>query len=394
MEGVADVPRDEAMDVAMEAIVERTEGRTPLQVARCPTAARFATEGRCGLLGVPQDAKRRRQEVVLAALCGVPMDQALRLSRGPLELEGIGTKADGYDFVYAGNYITMDEGVIRESCLSRMSVKETSALTESVQAQLDSATVRIETLSGSRVLVLVKSDEMVLAPGTPPGMIEDDARAFLPSGKKGEIARAIMDKASIVLSRMSINDVRLDLGENPATHLWLWGGGKPQKLKTFFGGKARKACILSQSWMARGFARLCGMDALSMENPWDEAGELEAVDVSDLQRRLKDVDFLLVYVEAPESPAAFGTAAEKVRLLERMDLHVLAPLVKALEGAGPCRVMLTGDGVVPSRATKIPVALWGEGVAADGVQHWDEAACADGELGIVDAEKAFETLTE
>jgi 2,3-bisphosphoglycerate-independent phosphoglycerate mutase len=104
------------------------------------------------------------------------MDEALRLSRGPLELAGTGAKADGYDFVYSGNYVTMDDNAIRENCLSRLSVKETAALTESVQALFDPAAVRLVTLAGSRVLLLVKSDEMALAPGTSPALVGDDVR--------------------------------------------------------------------------------------------------------------------------------------------------------------------------------------------------------------------------
>ncbi|MFH0908776.1 MAG: hypothetical protein V1929_08440 [bacterium] len=381
VEGVADVPRKEL------------EGRTPLAVARCPVATRLASEGRCGLLGVPGSDKHRRQEVLMAALCGVPMDEALHLNRGPLELAGTGAKSEGYDFVYAGNYVTMDEHAIRENCLSRLSVKETAALTESVQSHFDPAVVRFVTLAGSRVLVLVKSEEMALAPGTPPALVEDDARAFLPPGKRGELACTIMDRAAKALADVTINDVRLDLGENPATHLWLWGGGKPYAPKSILGGQARKGCVLTQSWMARGFARAFGMDVIPLEDPWAEDAEDSALDVAVVKGRLKETDFLLVFIEAPQKPAGYGTAAEKVRLLERMDLLVLAPLVEALAGTGPCRVLLTSDGVVPARADRVPAVLWGEGVAADAANHWDEASCGDGDFDVKSVEKAFGELT-
>ena len=382
VEGAADIPRKEL------------EGRTPLEVARCPVATRLATEGQCGLLGMAGSEKNRRQEVVTALLCGVPVDEALRLSRGPLELEGAGTKVDGYDFVYSGNFVTMDDHAIHENCLSRLSVKETSALAESVQSQFDPAAVRIVTLASSRVLALVKSEEMALAPGTPPALVGDDVRAFLPAGKRGELARTVMDRAAKALANVTINDVRLDLGENPATHLWLWGGGRPYASKSIFGGRPFKGCFLTQSWMARGFASASGMDVMTLDDPWAEDAESSAVDAAVLKQRLKDADFLLVFVEAPLRPAGYGTAAEKVRLLERMDLLVLAPLAEALEGLGPCRVLLTSDGVVPARPDRVPAVLWGEGVAADAAAHWDEASCAEGDLDVRSMEKAFEALVK
>ncbi len=382
VEGAADVPRKEL------------EGRTPLAVARCPVATRFAAEGRCGLLGMAGSEKHRRQEVVMASLCGVSMDEALRLSRGPLELAGTGAKADGYDFVYSGNFVTMDEHTIRENCLSRLSVKETAALAESVQSLFDPAAVRFVTLASSRVLVLVKSEEMMLAAGTPPALVGDDVRVCLPAGKRGELARTIMDRAAKALADVTINDVRLDLGENPATHLWLWGGGKPYEPKSMFGGQPRKGCVLTQSWMARGFAQACGMDVVLLDDPWAEDAESSAVDAATLKQRLVDSDFLLVLVEAPQRPAGYGTAAEKVRLLERMDLLVLAPLAEALKGLGPSRVLLTSDGVVPVRPDRVPAVLWGDGVTADAAEHWDEASCREGDLDVKSMEKVFGALTK
>ena len=381
VEGAADVPRKEL------------EGRTPLEVARCPAATRFATEGQGGLLGAAGGDKQRRQEVVMASLCGVPMEDAARLSRGALELEGTGAKPDGYDFVYAGNFVTMDDNVIRENCLARLSVKETAALAEAVQSSFDPASVRLVTLAGSRVLALVKSGEAQLAPGTPPALVGDDARAFLPAGKRGELARTIMDRAAKALADVTVNDVRLDLGENPATHLWLWGGGKPSTPQGVFGGRALKGCVLTQSWMARGFAGVCGMDVVPLDDPWSETADGAAFDVPALKQKMADADFLLVFIEAPQRPTGYGTAAEKVRLLERMDLLVLAPLAEALEGAGPCRVLLTSDGVVPARPDRVPAVLWGHGVAADAASHWDEASCGGGDLDVNSMEKVFEVLT-
>jgi 2,3-bisphosphoglycerate-independent phosphoglycerate mutase len=263
-----------------------------------------------------------------------------------------------------------------------------------VQALFDPAAVRFVTLAGSRVLALVQSHEMALAPGTPPALVGDDVRAFLPAGKRGELARTIMDRSAKALADVSVNDVRLDLGENPATHLWLWGGGKPHIPTVVFGGQPLKGCALTQSWMARGFAQSCGMTVMPLEDPWAEDADSSAVDAGALKQRLKESDFLLVFVEAPQRPTGFGTAAEKVRLLERMDLLVLAPLAEALQGLGPCRVLLTSDGVVPARPDRVPAVLWGDGVAADAAEHWDEASCGGGNLSVKSMAKVFEKLTE
>ncbi|MFL7809596.1 MAG: hypothetical protein AB8I80_13245, partial [Anaerolineae bacterium] len=47
---------------------------------------------------------------------------------------------------------------------------------------------------------------------------------YIGSGKD-TFLEEVLERSNEVLLKQTLNDVRLDLGENPANAVWLWGGG-------------------------------------------------------------------------------------------------------------------------------------------------------------------------
>ena len=374
-EGAADAPQREL------------EGRTPLQVARCPNAARLAREGRAGWLKAPAREEDHRSEVLLALLCGCSHPEALQLHRGPVEAAALEEDLRGYTHAFRANLVTLDGGQLRESRVGRLSLEETRLLTASVQDAFDPQQVRLLTAAPARVMVLVRSDQEILAPGLHPDLAEGDVELYLPQGKRGELVRRMLEASGRALQKATINDVRVDLGENPATHLWLWGGGR------FYQPGHRAGLVLSNSQLGRGLARLLGMGWHPLRDPWGEDASSLERNAALFAQSLQEADFLLVHVEAPREAGGYGGAVEKVRLLERVDLVLLGPLMRALEQARPCRVALTADNLlVPSgheAAGRAPVAVWRDGVDQGGVAHWDEPSCREGALGALAPEDLY-----
>lgn len=369
------------------------DGRTPLQVARCAAATRMASEGRCGMLGGAPAGGTPRVEAMLAALCGVPGADAWRLARGPLEAESAGADWSAYNYAYRGDFITLDGGVIRDSRLSKLSLQEAELLTRSVQGAFDPAAVRFLTLAPGHVVVLVKAEDTKLSPGQAPWAVEGEAEASLPPGRHGKLPRSIMAGAADVLARQTINDVRVDLGENPASALWLWGGGPRVELHERFGGRPLKAAMLTQSAMAAGLGRLLGMAVEPLPDPWVGQQPSDVLGAARWARLLKEHDLVVVYVEAP-SALLRGPATEKVRLLERMDLLLTAPLFDGVRRIKHRRVAMASlDTTVGEaereRPVRQPVLLWGAHVEPDAAPRWDEPACAAGALASVEPEALF-----
>jgi 2,3-diphosphopglycerate-independent phosphoglycerate mutase len=381
IEGAADVPRAEL------------DKRSPLEVARCPSATRLAVEGRGGLIAPQKPRFNGRHEIPLAIWSGTSPEDATAIGRGPLEWEDAAGDWGNFNYAYAGSFVTIDNGVLREPNLWQLSLEETRLLCTAIQEYFDPNEAKLLPISGGRVVVGLKAGGMP-EPGVQPWLVRDDTEAVMLSAKKSELGRRIMDKAASVLENVTVNDVRVDLGENPATHLWLWGGGPPPKRPSLVGGRGRKFTMVTDSRMAAGFAKLCHMDVASLGDPWSEVAESPAVSAADFEKHLKGCDMLTVYVGAPGRAGGYGTAAQKVHLLDRVDLMVLAPLLEAVCKTSHVRVVLATDGFLPSKAVKAPWVVWGQGVEADNVQHWDEVGCRDGGLGVVTPEDMQQVLVE
>ena len=364
IEGAADVPQS------------ALNGRTPLQVARCIHATRLVQEGQAGLLVL--NRKTNSSEQALGLLCGVSEKECYALTRGPLEAASVAEAGEDCVYAYCGNFVTMSEGRIMDPRVIGLSYEETKALANAIQQSFDPVELRIAPLAPARVAAMVRHESGSWAAGESP-WLNDDAEAALPSGKKGKWIRGVLEKSANALGMLTLNDVRLDLGENPATHLWLWGGG-PVTGEHYSVGRM---AMLTQSAMAKGLARLCRADVLTLKDPWSESSE-PIFDRKAVEKSLYTADFLVIYVEAPKEMAGYGSAVDKVRFLERVDVRLLGPLLELLQDVPDVQLVLTSDGL--SRGDKVyaPLALWGAKVKADGVQRWDEASCATGALGHVE----------
>ena len=386
LEGIGDVPRREL------------DGRTPLQVARCPVAGRLAVKGRCGRMSAVASSQDQSPAFLLAALCGASLSDAARLHRGAVEAAGLEDGAGDYRWACRGNFVTMDGGSMRESRVQRMSFDETAVLCAALQEGHDPATLCFTPLAPSRAVVRMNPAGDAPLAAANPAWVSDDAESLMPSGRKGQWVREMLAASAGLLARQTLNDVRIDLGENPATHLWLWGGGELYRPHSFFGGAGRKGTVMTQSPMARGMARLMGFGVLPMETPWSSEDPGPAFDEAAFKSALGRSDVVVVYVEAPNEGASYGSVVEKVRMLERIDIKVLGPVVRALEGIEDTRVLLTADMTASADYARVggktPLLLWSSGAqTGDGVDHFDEAACEGGTLGTVAPEKVYGLLS-
>ena len=372
------------------------DGRTPLQVARCPAATRLAAEGLCGVLAKPPSGEGPRAEALLAALMGVPRADAWRLSRGALEAEAVGADWKAFNFSYRADLVTLDQGVMRDARLARLTALETESLVAALQPELNPMGVRLLPVGAGHAVALMNHADHRLDIGFAPWLLEGMDEAPRPEGRRHKVLREIMTSAAGVLAQQTINHVRVDLGENPASDLWLWGGGPRVELLEKFGGRPLKGVVLTQSAMARGLALSLGLEVRALENPWRVAETPSVVQPDEMAQLFKDFDMVVVYVEAPPELME-GSAGERVRLLERMDLQLTDPLLEAAKRVKHRRVVLaTVPAAAPGgwrpRWTSLPVTVWGAHVSPDATARWDEESCEEGELKKVEPMDVFGRL--
>jgi 2,3-bisphosphoglycerate-independent phosphoglycerate mutase len=369
------------------------DNRTPMAVARCPVATEWAIQGRGGMITVPRGATQDRSEAMLGRYLQLPEDEVDQLWRGPLEALATGLACAPTDGVFCADFVTMDGEKMLRSRVLPLTMKETETLTAAVQAAWPEGSVRLTAIRPGRVLVVVDEATYEGARSVPPYELEGAAVENVWTGlRQPAFVRQFVDRSREVLAHHPVNDVRVDLGENPANALWPWGGGRALTPRA----EALPGVMASVSGMARGLAKYAGMHSIGLLDPWaTQGGKRASFKISSLVPALREQDMLAAYVEAPCPSGIFARAADKVRALEMIDHAILAPLHTVLEACRPYRVALCVDRAAAKdgrRAVRLPWILAGEGVEPDGVGHWDEKTCADGALGRGTADQVMDGL--
>ena len=244
--------------------------------------------------------------------------------------------------------ITQQDGKISDPRAGNITTKESELLMHALDDELGSDTRRWEVGRGPHHILVVQ-DPALSAEGqrsvrSPDLLVGEPWMRHLPKGPGGEALRALIEQASHILENHPVNRVRVDLGENPANMLWLWGpsGAGPQK--TFADRTGLSGAIVSNSFLLRGFARTLGLD-------WKE-GPAWLKEPS-LQHLAKTVASLteqhdLVYVHLSVET---GDPVERLCAMERIDQILLKSLTETLPRLGPWRLLAAVDdcrlGVVP-----------------------------------------------
>jgi 2,3-bisphosphoglycerate-independent phosphoglycerate mutase len=96
-------------------------------------------------------------------------------------------------------------------------------------------------------------------------------------------------------------------------------------------------------------------------------------------------DLVCVHVEAPDEASHEGRADEKVKALERIDEHIVGPLLAALPHYRDWRVLVSPDHRTTLRTRAhaygaVPFAAAGTGIAPSGQAQYDEPTAAAGDL--------------
>jgi len=215
---------------------------------------------------------------------------------------------------------------------------------------------------------------------TPPHDIPDQPiKNHRPKGKGGDWARGIMDQARLVLKDHDVNLVRQDLGDNPATDIWLWGQGQPKSLEPFLDRFGLRGTCVAAVDLIRGIALSAGMSLVEVPGATGYLDTDYAGKGSAAVEALQDYDLVVVHVEAPDEAGHLGDAQAKIEAIERIDEHVVGPLLDGLRSFDRWRLLIAPDHPTPV-GTRVhtsvppPFCFAGTGVETELNRPFSEAA--------------------
>ena len=365
--------------------------RTPLEVAWTPNMDFLAREGVGGLVRtIPHDMEPG-SDVANLSIMGVDPVRYYT-GRGPLEAASMGVEMEGDDLAFRCNLVTVaDENMVDYSG-GHISSGEGRLLIELLGEKFSRRGVRFFPGVSYRNLMLV-SERLLSEDGgplhcvPPHDIMGQPLREHFPTGRGSRFLGEIMQASYLILSPHAVNKVKIDLGENPANMVWLWGGGKKTSFGTFREERGLSGAVISAVDLVKGIGKLLGFEVIDVPGATgyydtDYSGKAEAA-----LGALGRVDCVLVHVEAADEAGHNGDRTEKVRAIENFDAKVVGTMLEGLRGAGDFRIMVLPDHATPLSvrthvADPVPFCICGAGITPDGMPAFNEKAAAKGSLSL------------
>ncbi len=374
-------------DGAADAPLDELDGKTPLAAASTPNMDWIAANGRCGTVSnIPAKMPCGSDVAILSVLGYDPVK--CYTGRAPLEAAAQGLDVDPDQWIFRCNLVTVVDEAMEDYSSGHITTEEASALISELNRLLGGQRVLFHAGVSYRHLVTIDGDFDVTT--TPPhDILGETIWGRLPSGSGSEILRTLMDRSQAVLAEHEINTVRRDLGENPATMIWLWGQGKMPRMDSFEQRFSVRGAAITAVDLVRGIAKLIGWDVIEVPGatgyvdtnyPGKGAAAIEA---------LQDHDLVCVHVEAPDEAGHSANAQSKVEAISRIDEHVVGPLLRRLqtEGEDGWRMLVLPDHPTPCAVRThtydaVPFAMAGTRIESVVASEFTESAANESDLHV------------
>ncbi len=374
--------------------------QTPMEAARTPFMDQLAAGGKVGLTRTIPDGFKPASDVGNMAVLGYDPHEYY-CGRGPLEAANIGVDLKEHDVAFRCNLVTADGDTMADYSAGHIKTQEASELIQAVDRAIGNERFRFYPGVQYRHLMVVRDpalsqDLMDTQCAAPHDIMGQKIASHMPKGPAGDYLTQIMDQASEVLARHPVNQVRVDLKENPANRVWFWGQGRRIPLSTFEERFGLTGSVISAVDLVKGLGRLVGLNVLEVPGA---TGYYDTNYVGKAQaalKTLKDNPFVFVHVEAADEAGHNGHLREKVQAIENFDKLIVGTIMEGLKTSKSVRILILPDHItsVEARTHKpgpVPFLVCGKDVTPHGVKTYTERAAEEGELFV---ENAYDLLPQ
>jgi len=385
-DGMADYPLKELGD------------RTPLEVARTPNFDFIAQHGTLGRIKTIPDNAAPGSDVANITIFGYD-PVAYYTGRGPLEAANLGVDLEDGDVAFRCNLITATNDTLVDYSAGHVSSKEGSTLMKFIDQRLGNERFKFYAGVSYRNLLLIKNgaqehlDSLTCRP--PHDITGQSISKNFPKGEGAQILIKLMEDSRRILERHEINQVRVDLKENPANMIWLWGQGKKPSFPNFKEKYALAGSVISAVDLIKGLGRILGLEVINVHGATgyydtNYEGKADAA-IKSLEKH----DFVFVHIEAPDEAGHNGDLREKMTAIERIDQLVVGKILDAMKRKKKeFRILILPDHATPvsvrtHTADIVLFGLYGTGIAESGIQKYCEKEALNSDLFF---EKGFELM--
>jgi len=368
--------------------IKQLNNRTPLQVARTPNMDSVAAEGVVGQVLTTPTGLPNGSAVANLSLLGYDPHEAYT-GRGPLEAAALGIDLAPGEIAFRCNLVTIDEhDRLRDYSAGEIPSRESAILINDIRKKAAEEVANVTFYPGIsfRSLMVYRGPSRMEPVTTPPhDIMGKPFEEHLPEGAGASILRKLMLGTRRMLEEHEVNTIRVDLGENPANMIWLWGGGTAPRLESFAKRFSKKGAVIAAVDLIRGTAVYLELDLIDVEGATGSTDTNYTGKGQAAINALDEYDFVFVHIEAPDTAAHAGNIEEKVRAIEKIDREIVGPVHDALKGRSDYRLIVVPDHATPIEkkthvSEPVPFALCGANV--EGIREMPFTEGAGNESGL------------
>ena len=317
--------------------------------------------------------------------------------RAPLEAAAQGIELGDEDWCVRCNLVTVQDQTMNSFTAGHISSEEASQLLATAQEQV--ADSRLEFIPGVsyRNLMMLRPSLDSPAPfssetrATPPHDLTDKSVAEdFPRGPGSKLLCQLMNQSVGWFANHAVNRHRADAGKLPATNIWLWGLGRRPKLATFKELHGVNGAMITAVDLLRGLAALIGWDRIEVPGATGYTDTDYAAKGRFAIDAIEKYDLVCVHVEAPDESSHEGDLSKKIKSLEEIDHHIVAPMIKHLDESNEeYRILVTPDhptflSTKTHTHGNVPFAICGTGIEPDQNRQYNERVAEASELAKLD----------
>jgi len=379
---------------------ESLGGKTPLEAADVPAMDAVARAGVVGRACHTPESLPPGSDVANLSLFGYsPMEHFT--GRAPLEAAAQGIELGPDDWAVRCNLVTIENQVMRDFTAGHISNEEGTELIRTLQERLGSDRLKFYPGVSYRNLLVYRGSG---APApfsrdtrtTPPHDLTDKSVLdSYPRGPGSDLLNRLMAESVAIFADHPTNARRREAGKLPATNVWLWGLGSAPRLEPFASRYGIQGAMITAVDLLRGLAVLLGWRRIEVPGATGYTDTDYAAKGRYAVQALEETDLVCVHVEATDEASHEGDAEAKVKALEAIDRHIVAPVFEALQKHGQYRILVTPDHPTPLRIKThshgwVPWTMAGSGVEPHAAREYNETTSAASALAFADGWKLMD----
>lgn len=334
--------------------VAQLDNATPMQKAIKPCMDSLASKGEVGMVKTVAEGLKPGSDVANLSVLGY--EPAVYYSgRSPLEAASIGIDLKDTDVTLRCNLVTLSEEenyqdrTMVDYCADDISTEEAKILIDYIQENLGDDTFSFYSGVSYRHCLVWSNGNPTPGELTPPHDISNRViTEYIPKGEDTAKLYELMQKSYDLLKDHPVNKERIARGKRPANSIWLWGEGTKPQLDSFLGKFGKKGSMISAVDLLKGIAICADMNSVDVENATGYIDtNFEGKCKAAIDEFKNGADFVYIHVEAPDECGHRGETENKIKAIELIDKHILAPVVEFLKSYDDFAVLVCPDHPTP-----------------------------------------------